>query len=117
MTALLQARIQANIAAMADQAANGGPPPPYLLEAATFDPYSGSFCMMAIITVGIIPGIFLFRAAWPNPGGNLGRLNLPPTNRAANYRGNGSFGRRSRGMLIRTVVPTPARLSIVRVPP
>jgi MFS transporter, DHA2 family, multidrug resistance protein len=68
MTALLQARIQTNVAAIADQAASGGTlPPPHLLETATFGAYTGCFRVMAIITALIIPGVLLFRVVRPNP--------------------------------------------------
>jgi MFS transporter, DHA2 family, multidrug resistance protein len=64
MTALLQARIQANFAAIGHKTANIGGPP-QLLEA-TLGAYAGCFRVMAVITVVIIPGVFLFRVARPN---------------------------------------------------
>jgi hypothetical protein len=68
MTSLLQARIQGNVAAIADQAASGGSVlPPHLLEPATFGAYIGCFRVMAIIMALITPGILLFRVARPNP--------------------------------------------------
>ena len=67
MTALLQARIQTNYAAIADQRMLGVGSPSHLLDAETFGAYTGCFRIMAIITVAIIPGVFLFRALRPSP--------------------------------------------------
>jgi MFS transporter, DHA2 family, multidrug resistance protein len=66
MTALLQARMQANFAAIGHMAANSGGPPPQLLETATLGAYTGCFRVMAVVTIVIIPGVFLFRVARPN---------------------------------------------------
>lgn len=67
MTALLQAKIQANFAEMTDYGASPGPMPPHLLDAATFGAYAACFRMLAVVTAVIIPGIFLFRVARPDP--------------------------------------------------
>ena len=67
MTALLQARIQTNYMVIADQRALGDGSPSHLLDLATFSAYTGCFRIMAVITVVIIPGIFLFRVLRPGP--------------------------------------------------
>jgi len=67
MTALLQARIQANIVAIADQGVTGVRSPSHLLDLATFGAYTDCFRTMAVITAVIIPGIFLFRVLRPGP--------------------------------------------------
>jgi DHA2 family multidrug resistance protein len=67
MTALLQARIQTNLAAVADQRAVAAGSPFHLLDLATFNAYTGCFRIMGMITVVIIPGIFLFRILRPAP--------------------------------------------------
>ena len=67
MTALLQARIETNLAAAGSQSVIGSVTPPRLLDTATFSAYSGCFRMMAIVAAVIIPGIFLFRVARPDP--------------------------------------------------
>jgi MFS transporter, DHA2 family, multidrug resistance protein len=63
MTALLQAKIQTNVAAIPAESPAGGLPPPHLLDAATFSAYISCFRVMAITTAIIIPGVFLFRMA------------------------------------------------------
>jgi DHA2 family multidrug resistance protein len=65
MTALLQARIQTNSVAIADQRALGTGSPPHLLDLATLGAYTGCFRIMAIITLFTIPGVFLFRVLRP----------------------------------------------------
>ena len=67
MTALLQARIQTNYMVIADQRAPGVGSPSHLLDLATFGAYTGCFRIMAVITVVIIPGVFLFRVLRPGP--------------------------------------------------
>ncbi len=67
MTALLQARIRTNFGAIVDQGVTGGLAPTHLLDAATFGAYTSCFRMMAIVTAVIIPGVFLFRIARPDP--------------------------------------------------
>ena len=67
MTALLQARIQTNYVAIADQRALGTGSPSHLLDLATLSAYTSCFRIMAIITVFTIPGVFLFRVLRPGP--------------------------------------------------
>jgi len=67
MTALLQARIQTNYVAIVDQPMLAAGSPSHLLELATFGAYTGCFRVMAVITVTIIPGVFLFRVLRPGP--------------------------------------------------
>jgi DHA2 family multidrug resistance protein len=67
MTALLQARIQTNSVAIADQRALGTGSPSHLLDLATLGAYTGCFRIMAIITLFTIPGVFLFRVLRPGP--------------------------------------------------
>jgi DHA2 family multidrug resistance protein len=67
MTALLQAKIQTNYAAIADQRALGAASPSHLLDLATCSAYTGCFRVMAVITVLIIPGVFLFHVLRPGP--------------------------------------------------
>jgi DHA2 family multidrug resistance protein len=67
MTALLQAKIQTNFAEMTNYGVGPDPMPPNLLEAATFGAYGACFRMLAIVTTAIIPAIFLFRVARPDP--------------------------------------------------
>jgi len=67
MTALLQARIQTNYVAIVDQPMLAAGSPSHLLELATFGAYTGCFRVMAVITVTIIPGVFLFRVLRPRP--------------------------------------------------
>jgi DHA2 family multidrug resistance protein len=67
MTALLQARIQTNYVAIVDQPMLGAGSPSHLLDLATFGAYTGCFRVMAVITVTIIPGVFLFRVLRPRP--------------------------------------------------
>src|SRR5262252_5439405 len=50
MTALLQAKIRTNVAAITDQSITANLPAPHLLDAATFSAYTGCFRVMAIIT-------------------------------------------------------------------
>jgi DHA2 family multidrug resistance protein len=61
MTALLQGRIQHNLAAIPDQSVIGGGPSSHLQEVAMFGAYTDCFRTMAVVTLVIIPGIFLFR--------------------------------------------------------
>ena len=61
MTALLQAKIQHSFATIADPGAIGGGPSSRLQDIAIFGAYTGCFRTLAVITVVIIPGIFLFR--------------------------------------------------------
>ena len=67
MTALLQAKIQTNYVAIADQPALGTGSPSHLLDLATLGAYAGCFRIMAIITLFTIPGVFLFRVLRPGP--------------------------------------------------
>jgi MFS transporter, DHA2 family, multidrug resistance protein len=67
MTALLQARIQTNYAAIVDQPMLGAGSPSHLLDLATFGAYLGCFRIMAVVTVLIIPGVFLFHIVRPGP--------------------------------------------------
>jgi DHA2 family multidrug resistance protein len=67
MTALLQARIQTNYAAIADQRGLGVGSPSHLTDLATLGAYTGCFRTMAIITLFTIPGVFLFRVLRPRP--------------------------------------------------
>jgi DHA2 family multidrug resistance protein len=67
MTAVLQARIQTNYAAITDQPVFGVGSPSHLLDLATLGAYTGCFRIMAVITVAIIPGVFLFHVLRPGP--------------------------------------------------
>ena len=67
MTALLQARIQTNYVAIAHQPVFGAVSPSQLLDLAKFGAYAGCFRIMAVITVAIIPGVFLFHILRPSP--------------------------------------------------
>lgn len=67
MTALLQARIQTNYAAIADQPVLGAGSPSHLLDLATFGAYAGCFRIMTVITVLIIPCVLLFHVVRPGP--------------------------------------------------
>ena len=67
MTALLQARIRTNYVAIVDQPVLGAGSPSHLLDLATFGAYTGCFRIMAVITVVIIPGVFLFHVLRPGP--------------------------------------------------
>jgi MFS transporter, DHA2 family, multidrug resistance protein len=66
MTALLQARIQANYMVILHQPSLGAVSPSRLLDLATFGAYAGCFRIMAVVTVAIIPGIFLFHVLRPS---------------------------------------------------
>jgi MFS transporter, DHA2 family, multidrug resistance protein len=66
MTALLQAKVQTNYAAIAGRPAPGAGSSPDLLGLATFGAYTGCFRVMAIITVVIIPAVFLFQVMRPS---------------------------------------------------
>jgi DHA2 family multidrug resistance protein len=66
MTALLQARIRTSYVAIVDQPAPSAGSPHHLLDLATFGAYTGCFRIMAIITVVIIPGVFLFHVLRPS---------------------------------------------------
>jgi DHA2 family multidrug resistance protein len=61
MTALLQGRIQADLVNLSSQTAVDGGLLPRTPELAAFAAYTGCFRLMAVITVVILPGIFLFR--------------------------------------------------------
>ncbi|HEY1260358.1 MAG TPA: DHA2 family efflux MFS transporter permease subunit [Stellaceae bacterium] len=61
MTAFLQARIAGELVKMAATAPGIGAPPGILLEAAKSAAYASSFQVLAIVTVLLIPGIFLFQ--------------------------------------------------------
>jgi MFS transporter, DHA2 family, multidrug resistance protein len=65
MTALLQARIHTNYVAIVHQPVRGAVSPSQLLDSATFGAYAGCFRIMAIITIVIIPGVFLFQVMRP----------------------------------------------------
>lgn len=67
MTAVLQAKIQINFAALMRDAPVGADLPTQALDRATFTAYSGCFRTMAIITVVALPGILLFRVRRPGP--------------------------------------------------
>jgi DHA2 family multidrug resistance protein len=67
MTALLQAKIQHSVAALADQGPIGDGPSSRLQDIAIFAAYTGCFRTMAIITAVVIPGIFLFRVLRRDP--------------------------------------------------
>ena len=67
MTALLQARIRTNYVAIVDQPVLDSGSPSHLLDLATFGAYTGCFRIMAVITVVIIPGVFLFHVLRPGP--------------------------------------------------
>ena len=74
MTALLQARIQTNYAAIADRPVLGVGSPSHLLDVVTFGAYTGCFRIMAIITVAIIPGVLSVPRPSTRPGDTDGRL-------------------------------------------
>jgi DHA2 family multidrug resistance protein len=65
MTALLQARIHTNYVAIVNQPVHGGGSPSQLLELAIFGAYAGCFRIMAVITIAMIPGVFLFHVLRP----------------------------------------------------
>ena len=65
MTALLQARIHTNYVAIVNQPVYGGGSPSQLLELAIFGAYAGCFRIMAVITIAMIPGVFLFHVMRP----------------------------------------------------
>jgi MFS transporter, DHA2 family, multidrug resistance protein len=67
MTALLQARIQTNYVITVGQPVIGTGSPSHPLSLATFSAYTGCFRIMAVITVVIVPGVFLFRVLRPSP--------------------------------------------------
>jgi len=67
MTALLQARIQTNYVAIFDRPVVSPGSPSHLLDLATLGAYAGCFRIMAVITVVIIPGVFLFHVLRPEP--------------------------------------------------
>jgi MFS transporter, DHA2 family, multidrug resistance protein len=67
MTALLQAKIQTNFAEMTNSGAGLDPMPPNILDAATCGAYAACFRTLAIVTTVIIPVIFFFRVARPDP--------------------------------------------------
>ncbi len=63
MTALLQVRIRSGLDIFHLHPGFAGALAMRALQAATFAAYTGSFRILAIVTVAMIPGIFLFRAA------------------------------------------------------
>jgi MFS transporter, DHA2 family, multidrug resistance protein len=67
MTAMLQARIHTNYAAIADHPALAAGSPSHWLDLATFGAYTGCFGLMAIIALVIIPGVFLFQVQRASP--------------------------------------------------
>jgi DHA2 family multidrug resistance protein len=67
MTALLQARIHTNYAAMVARSVATDGSWSRSLDLATFGAYMGCFRIMAVITLVIIPGIFLFHVLRPSP--------------------------------------------------
>lgn len=73
MSAVLQASIQSNLAAIVDPTAGGGGATSQALASATFAAYTDCFQGMAIVTAVILPGILLFRVLRPGAG--------PPTSR------------------------------------
>ena len=62
MTALLQVRIRSFLYTLHLHPGLVGAAPARALEAATFAAYAGSFRILVIVTVALIPGIFLFRS-------------------------------------------------------
>ena len=67
MTALLRAKIQHGLAAIAEQGPAGRAPPPGLHDLTIFGAYTGCFRTLAIVTAVMIPGVFLFRVMRRNP--------------------------------------------------
>lgn len=67
MTAVLQARIHTNFAALMTDVLAGADLRGQALDRATFAGYSGCFQTMAIITAVILPGVLLFRVLRPDP--------------------------------------------------
>jgi MFS transporter, DHA2 family, multidrug resistance protein len=65
MTALLQARVQSYYVAVVHQPMNSAASS-QLLDLAKFHAYAGCFRIMAVITVAIIPGVFLFHVLRPS---------------------------------------------------
>jgi MFS transporter, DHA2 family, multidrug resistance protein len=65
MTALLQARIHTNYVAIVHQPVRGAVSPSQLLDLAKLGAYAGCFRIMAVITIAIIPGVFLFHVLRP----------------------------------------------------
>jgi DHA2 family multidrug resistance protein len=65
MTAVLQARIQNNVAALPNPDAMASGLSSYFLDAAALGAYESCFRTMAIVTAIILPGIFLFRILRP----------------------------------------------------
>ncbi len=64
MTAVLQARILANLSGTADRGAS-----PQLLDAAKFAAYAASFRTLAIVAALLIPGVLIFRILRPDADG------------------------------------------------
>jgi hypothetical protein len=52
--------------AIVDQPVLGTASPSQLLDLATFGAYAGCFRIMAVVTVAIIPGVFLFHVLRPS---------------------------------------------------
>ena len=67
MTAILQARIQTNYVSIVGQPVLGVGLPSHLLDLATFGAYTACFGIMAVITVAIIPGVFLLHVQRSGP--------------------------------------------------
>jgi len=67
LTALLQAKIRINYAALSDKGVLSRISSSQVLDAATFDAYASCFRTMAIATAIIIPGIVLFRILRADP--------------------------------------------------
>jgi MFS transporter, DHA2 family, multidrug resistance protein len=66
MTAVLQARIESGFGALDHPGGVLGPLPMSASESAAFAAYTGCFRILAVASIAIIPGIFLFRAALRN---------------------------------------------------
>jgi len=67
MTALLRAKIQHGLAAIAEQGPAGRAPPSGLHDLTIFGAYTGCFRTLAIVSAVMIPGVFLFRVMRRNP--------------------------------------------------
>ena len=67
MTAVLQAKVHTNFAALMANEAAAAQLPAQVVDQATFAAYSGCFRTMAIITAVIVPGIVLFRVLRADP--------------------------------------------------
>lgn len=67
MTAVLQAKIQANFAVLIGGGATAAETLAQATDQATLAAYTGCFQSMAIITAAVLPGILLFRVLQPDP--------------------------------------------------